>query len=921
MASEAEVDLIINATRALPELERDLSRIVTIAENGAPDVDVQAALDLTQSIDSLNRDLDRAVAAAAAGAADIDLDAVLDQQRTLRRLRGDLTRVTAAATTGATVDPVTLQGVLNGPETLRTVRGQLQRVAATAQATAPDIRIGVRVDDDSLRKVDDSTNRLSRSALSAVGALGGLGRSLGTAGAAAGTAAPLLAGVVTAVENLLPASAVATTGLLALQSASGAVNLAMIGVADAIETAFDPEATPEDLAKALAKLAPEAKAFVTELQGMQTELRALQQGVQNRFFQGFDDSLRDLARAVLPDVQRSLNASAVSLNRMALGASAAAATLGSSGVLGTALKSANAGLTDLERIPGQAVTAFGQLAAAAGPSFERITTAAARLADKVSASLSRAFESGALEDAIDGAIDLIAQLGRIAGNVFEILGNVMDAAAQDGEGLFSVLETITGAIAKATGTKEFQDALGALSDVMSEIGKQIAPLLIKALEIIGPVITELAPPVKEIVKILGEQFGRIMEELGPVLVELADAFGKLLVALEPVLPLFGDLVVALLPALVPLFETLGRVFELMAPFIKEFAENLGGQLVPILEKIAPILEEILPKFLELAERIFPQLTEILAELQPAIADLSEAFADLLVELAPLIAKFIEFAISLLDEYGPTLKEIARVITVIFGGAIRLASDTIHETIIPAVRTIKNLLSGDFSGALEGAKTVAVNFASNAARGFENFKERATDALQSAVVTTANNARNIGLKLLEGVASGVTRSVSQILSLPGRFAAAFPNAANLLYGRGVDVVRGLINGMLSQLSRVRSIAAEIGRTVARAVAGALSINSPSKVMMTLGGFTMDGFVKGIHDSMPDLLRQLDAVSAAVPDALPAQTDSGRMVRPQVAYTPPPVFVTIGNEAVDRYVTVRIDERQAAFNRVAAQGVRF
>src|SRR3989304_145551 len=49
---------------------------------------------------------------------------------------------------------------------------------------------------------------------------GGGGVGLGAGGAAAGTAAPLLAGIVTTLQNVAPAGAVAVTGMLAVQQAS-----------------------------------------------------------------------------------------------------------------------------------------------------------------------------------------------------------------------------------------------------------------------------------------------------------------------------------------------------------------------------------------------------------------------------------------------------------------------------------------------------------------------------------------------------------------------------------------------------------------------------------------------------------------------------------------------------------------------------
>ncbi|MGS2588105.1 phage tail protein [Streptomyces hebeiensis] len=916
MASEAEVDLIINATRALPELERDLDRIITIAENGAPDVDVQAALDLTQSVDRLNRDLDRAVTAAAAGADDIDLDAVLNQQNTLRRLRSDLNRVTQAATSGNAVDPLTLQGVLDGPETLRTVRSELQRVVAVAQATTPDITIDVEVDDASLRQAEDSTNRLARSALGAVGAVGGFGTTLGTAGAAAGTAAPLIASVVTAVEQLLPAAALATTGMLAIQSASGAVKLAMIGVSDAIEAAFDPEAKPEDLAKALEKLAPEARKFVTELNSMRGALKDIQQEVQNRFFDGFSGKLKELSTSVLPNVRKSLNSSADSLNNMAIGAANAAIKLSKDGTLGIALKGANQGLRNLEKTPGLVVTAFGQLAAAAAPAFDRVTEAVARVADEVSKKLTKAFESGALEKAIDGAVDAIAQLGRIAGNVFTIVGNVMSAAGEQGDGLFGTLEKITGALALATSSEGFQRAIGALTDTMGTLATNIAPLLIKALAILGPVIEELAPPVQHLIDVLGGSLGEVLDALGPVLVTLAESFGKMLPVLEPFIELAGELLADILPSLNPLFETLGNIFEEMAPFAQQVADNLGVQLTPVLEKLPGILEEVLPFFTELAERLFPLLTDTLDELGPSLSDLATALGELLVELTPLIVKWLELQIMFVDRILPIIEDVISFLVRLVNFGLQLLTRFLDRYVIPGLKTTAALLSGDFSGAVEYAKVILVNFVEDAGRALVSLRQKAADAVLRMASDIIGNARRMAQGFIDATVRMINEAVRRIRGLPGQIRSALPGAGQILIGIGQAIIRGLITGINSMIP---SLINTLGSITSRLPDWKGPEDLDRRILIPAGRSIMDGFMKGIADSVPALERQLGGITLAVPAMVtPGAADFGfrGVLTPQA----PTVYVSIGNEAVDRYVTTRVDSSLRTRDRELAQGVR-
>ena len=116
----------------------------------------------------------------------------------------------------------------------------------------------INVDADT-RPAIRALQRFARAATTA-----GLG--VGALSASAGSAAPLLAGIVTTLENVAPAGAVAVTGMLAVTQASAAIQLGMIGVEDAVTAAFDTsEKGAEKFAEALEKLSPSARAFAEQV--------------------------------------------------------------------------------------------------------------------------------------------------------------------------------------------------------------------------------------------------------------------------------------------------------------------------------------------------------------------------------------------------------------------------------------------------------------------------------------------------------------------------------------------------------------------------------------------------------------------------------------------------------------------------------
>lgn len=916
MASQAEIDLIVDASRTLPQLERDLDRVLAAAQAGADEIDVHAAVDLSANLATLEGELTRLVNSAGDDADDIDLIAVINQRNTLSGLRRDLDRVVATAE--GDVDPVAIRGVIDGARTLRDVNRELDRVVSAAQAAAPDVTVDVDVDEESSRSLRDLIPTFDRVGSSAASSARSVGRfSLILAGVSAGAAAavPAVVGVATALEQVAPASAVATQGMLAMQLVSGTLKVGMIGLEEAVTAAFDPDAKPEDLAKAMERLAPEARAFVEQLTDMRDGFNDLRLGVQDRLFQNTAATLRELSNAVLPQVQTALNRTAVSLNTMGQGAAAAAINLADTGVLGRALDSATKGIENLSEVPAQAVTAFGQLAAAAGPAFERITRAASGAATSVSESLAEAFESGRLELSIDAAVDSIAQLGRIGANVFEVLGNVISVVDENGAGLFATLESLSRAFADVTASQGFQDALGALVTTLTFASQTVMPLFAQALRIIGPVIEALAPPARELVAVLGQSLTRILDELGPVLETLAVAFGQLVIDLLPFVSLAGDLVVAILPALTPLFQALGDVLREAEPLIRQIAENLGAQLVPVLESIAPVMEQILPQFARMAEELFPQLTELLADLAPHFIDLSEQVAELVVQAAPLIVKLLELsgaiAGRLLPVIGPVLVGAIIAVTKVLGALTAVVTGVV----IPAVNfLISNLRN--FRTAMEQTGTVISNITQRMARAFGSFRDNVSRILSSFVSGVGSAARNAADRFSDGIQRMISRARNLIGDLPGIIRGAAGGLGNVLFSAGSSVISGFIRGIQSQIGRLVST---LGGITDRLPDWKGPEDVDENVLFKSGQLVMQGFQRGIESQVGLLKSQLGAITGTLPGM--AAAGIGSVPAPASRDVQPVVLVRIGNEAIDRFVTVRTEQISASLARTAAQGVRF
>jgi len=796
-ANQAEVDLVVSAAGALPDLERQLSQIVRQAENSAPEVDVQASLAVQNSIAVMSTQLDQALRAVDATDPSIDVSAALDAQESLRNLRNDLDELTRAARSGGT-DIIDLEAQLDFPRSLAEVTAAINDLVTDAERAAPDIDLEVDVDDEGVTRLTRAVRRLgdgSRVAGRGVGQLvGGVAAlSLGVGGAVNTVAA-----LVATLQQVAPAAAVGTSALLTQKLALGTLKLALVGVEDAIKGVFDESLTADEFHESIKGLAPEARLFVDELHTMRRELRAVQQQVQNRVFRGFDDELRSLAKTLGPIVTPALNRTADSLNVMGREAATAARQLGQQGVLGQALQGATTALQTLEEVPARAARSFGFLAAASTPALNRIALAVDDVSLKISQKLQRAFESGALEDSIDQAVSALAQFGTVLGNFGAGVSNIFSGLTQNGGGLFDTLEKISEAFERLTASREFQTILNELSLTAGVLVENVLPLIQEAFVQLGPVIEELAPVVRDFVAAIGPELIPIIQQLGPILVDIA-------LILRDQLPLAIELASAAIGAL--------------------------GVALDIVKVGMDLAKEASAFFADLLESDFAKAMGAASDAAVENSDeIQSAFISWTAEAGRLVSGFQDT----LSDFSSDVRE------TLVGGFVSAFNDTLE-----AIRTFV----GSFIGALVDlpgrARQIGVDIMSGLAGGLtagitrvlgiaNDIANRITSTIKGALESRSPSKVmiRVGEDVDRGLAIGMRNKISLVertakevadkmrLVIPERTAAAF-DRTNLptFTGRGTSVIQVYIgNQLVKQIinDEFRSVLNRRDRTFAQGV---------------------------------------------------------------------------------------------------------
>lgn len=789
--------------------------------------------------------------------------------------------------------------VVNADGAPAQITAQLRTIVNDAERNAPEINLSVNIDNrdliaaitamtqvsNSARDTDRDTGRLSDTFRSlggaALGAVTSVSRVFLTASLAT-QAIPAVAGLGAALTNLVPAATAGVSAFLTMQAVSATLKLGLTGVSDAIGAVFDPDADPEAVAEALEKLSGNAREFVGVLQDMKPAFDRLRLDVQDQLFDGLDKSLQRTARAVLPEVRKAALEYSEALNAMGRNALGTARDLGESGALGAALGSSTQAFKELERVPGQVLSAIVKLAAAGGPLLGRITSGIADFADRASKALDDAFESGALNDAVDDAADSFAQLGRIVGNVFETIGNVFSVASEQGDGLFGTLEKITEAMAEFTATEEFQDALSALIETGGVLVDAILPVIAEALSALLPVIEVLAPPLQELVTLIGEKLAELIPVLAPVLLELATTFGVVLEAITPLIEEGLNILIEVMPELVPLLQAIADLFVELSPLIEYFAVGARELLVPA----------------------------------------------------------IEFAIEFFTYFVLGLAEIIDWVDQVIIAIAEFANGAIKEVLVPAVQIAVAVLQGDWATAWDIAKNTTREASTSIAGYTLDMGTDIVDLLRSMFVQSAgwfvsgfNQFKTISFQ-------GVAYIVQQAFNLRDRFLSAIYGMASELYNAGANMIQSLSRGILSQLGSAVSAAQEVVGAIRD-----FFPSSPAKKGPFSGrGYTlysgqklMTDFGRGIESRrnwLDQVLgRTLGTGAEGSPlfgtsDLISAPTGSGSAFGGLSALAgltftrtgATNVSVYIGNEQLTGFMQTVVDEDTAQQNRLASQGVR-
>jgi phage-related protein len=484
------------------------------------------------------------------------------------------------------------------------------------------------------------------------------------------------------------------------------------GVAEAAAALAEAQAAAaaqtSALDQAMSKLAPNARSFVNAVRGLKPAWDSMRLSVQDALFAGLDARISSLGRSTIPTLKKGLTGTATELNYMAKSAMDAVAELQKTGMLEEILAGANRNLAQLRNVPGQLVTAFGQLTVAAQPAFEGLLAQFGTFATRASEKLNASFQSGALEQSINTAFGILFQLGTVMADAFGVVANVMKAAAGAGGDLMGVIGSVIAELRRVTALPEVQAAMRAVFQAVAQIASALAPLIGAALQALAPIVAALAPVVQQVGTALAQIVTAITPLLAPIGQLITVIVSALAPALTPVMALITGLVNALAGPLTTLVSSLAPVFQLIGQLIQQ----VFGALAPIIQPIVTLVSQVanllvglfaqalgivlqaVRPLIAVGVQLVQTVFRALAPLLPTIGQLARVVAQALGQIFRAVAPLLQAGVQLIQQVFKALAPLLPVVVQAVSGLVRALIQ-----LLPPIVQIVTRLMGQFAPVL------------------------------------------------------------------------------------------------------------------------------------------------------------------------------------------------------------------------------
>jgi phage-related protein len=325
--------------------------------------------------------------------------------------------------------------------------------------------------------------------------------------------------------------------------------------------------------------------------------------------------------------------------------------------------------------------------------------------------------------------------------------------------------------------------------------------------------------------------------------------------------------------------------------VDNIKESIGTALIPVLDTMATYLADKLPGWITTAGNAF---NTVKGYVEPVIATLRSFFGGLDSGTTGASGKFAQLQTTVSTVLGAVRPIISSTVTIVtalwakFGGIITTYVTNALTNVMNFVRgafkvieglfnVIAGVLTGDWKRVWTGLKQVV----SGALTAIKAVISQAWNVITTVFKTAGTIIKSVvsaAFNGLKGAASaGVSALVGFVKGIPGKVKSGLGNLATLLLSAGGDIVAGLAQGIRDKASDAINAAKNLAGGVKDAVAGALSIFSPSRVMREFGRYVSQGLALGMIDRAGDVTSSVLSLAKIINEELPRNIKKPKAIR--------------------------------------------
>lgn len=656
--------------------------------------------------------------------------------------------------------------------------------------------------------------------------LGGVGSVATVAGYAA--LIPIVLGLAGALLQLSAALFLLPAAIGVLIALIAPLIIAFKGFGEAVGAGLSGDV--KKFNEALKGLAPSARSVVREFVSLGPILKQIKQSVQGSFFAPLIGSVKPLAVQFLPMLNKGLSTVAAALGRFAAGFLGLLASNDVVEDLGNVFESA---ARILDRLAPNLILLFGNLFGIMEKGLPWVERLFGAMSDGIGAFagwLSTIQSNGQLNSWLAQAWEV----GKKLWNVMKELGVVLvDMFKNTGDEGSSFLDTLLQFL------KDFD------TWVNSNEGQRFLNLLADSIGLVGLALEGTAIALFGTVHIFFE------------VIDAVKLFWHWLVVawnwIKETVPKIGHF-----------FADLGRTvwgaLVIAARAVGDFFAAIGHWFADVWAAVVDIGGKIIDWFAALPGRIWAWMQTVPGIIHDALVSIRESVLFGIGEFGAVLYNFFftdfpgwvragwNWAVQYTIEGGKNALE-----------HIKAFPGQVWE----ALSTLGSIIGGAFADAWTWAWNYTVEGAQRTWERISAYPGQVWAALKDLGSMIGGFFADAWRRSKDNTVSGINDVMSWVSKLPGRVLGAVSGAGRWLYDAGLNIIRGLVNGIEDMLSWAVEQAKRAAMRVRDGFLSVFEINSPSKMMAReVGGPIMEGIVYGMDRELPNVKRYLGVTAQAM-----------------------------------------------------------